>query len=53
MRHQAANVIQAAKDEGVKRIYYTSFCGAGLGETAKTEVEVLLMSGLGSSYHPS
>lgn len=39
-RKQASNVIEAAKAAGVKRICYTSFVGAGVGETVKNEEEI-------------
>lgn len=37
---QAANIVEAAKAAGVKRVCYTSFIGAGLGEVVKSEYEV-------------
>lgn len=42
-RRQAANVIQAAKGVGFKRICYTSFVGAGLGMTAEKEDDILFL----------
>ncbi|KAH8658011.1 hypothetical protein BX600DRAFT_62440 [Xylariales sp. PMI_506] len=39
-RRQAANVITAAREAGVKRICYTSFVGAGLREMARSEEDI-------------